>query len=231
MDGGQSWSPTVRIDSSEAVADQASIAPVLAVAPDGTMYAAWWSRPESDIRAAVSLDRGASWGDPVRVNPTSGTVLHKWRGATRPPWPAITVDPNGRVFVAWPNWTSEHNKDVLVAWSDDRGVSWSSPVRVNDAAREDQWMVALAADRQGALHAAWYDSRTGNINLVYATSTDRGRTWSTNLRITTESTAGPVTRLGDYIGMAVADDGTVYLVWTDGRGADLDIYFAASTGF
>lgn len=235
-DGGASWSPSIRMDSSDALQGTSSQAPVMAVAPDGTLYGAWWSRPggsdnrNGNVVVVSSRDRGATWSSGVRVNPVAGSLPLRPDPnlCCRLPFPSIVVSPGGRVFLAWPDWDGQ-DWDVVVSWSDDRGGSWSAPVRISDVKRGDQWFVALGVDAQGTLHAAWYDSRSGDINLVYAKSTDGGQTWSPNVRASTRATPGPVTRLGDYIGVAVGADGTAYLAWTDGRGPDLDIYFARST--
>lgn len=88
-------------------------------------------------------------------------------------------------------------------------------------------MVSLRVDSRDVLHAAWYDSRTGDTDVRYATSSDRGQTWSTSFRVTTQATPGGFNRLGDYLGLTVGRDDTAHLAWTDWRGGSMNIYYAS----
>ena len=225
-DAGMTWSPTV------AVADRVGdvLAPVIAARPDGAVSVAWWNISDGNIMADASQDRGATWGTDVRVNSFPGSA--RWSNGTpnQISLPSVVSDSRGGLFIAWPD-RGGGDLDILAARSGDGGVTWSTPVRVNDdSSRRDQWMVSLAVDRSDVLHAAWMDNRTGNWNVFYATSTDGGRTWTANLRVSTEETPSRYTRPGDYLGLAVDKSGVVYVAWTDGRGSDLDIYFARFPG-
>jgi hypothetical protein len=223
---GRSWSPTTIIARSPG---HYYLAPSIAALPDGRVYAAWWSLPGRNLEMAASRDFGATWGAIRRVNPVAGSVSDDIRGQSSytvfPPFPAMVASSGGVVYIAWADHATG-DWDVLVSRSVNDGATWSTPVRVADATVQDQWMVALALDRREVLHAAWYDSRTGDTDVRYATSPDHGATWSTSLRITTMPTSGGFNRLGDYLGLAVATNGTAHLAWTDGRGQDTDIYYA-----
>ncbi|MEX0880086.1 MAG: hypothetical protein WD451_10195, partial [Thermoanaerobaculia bacterium] len=105
-----------------------------------------------------------------------------------------------------------------------------APVQVNDTDTGDQWMAVLAVDANDVLHAAWFDERTGNINLYYANSTDGGRTWSRNLRVTDQETPAGAHSLGEYLALAADRNGAAHLVWTDGRDGGSAIYFARTAG-
>src|SRR5207249_3390533 len=71
----------------------------------------------------------------------------------------------------------------------------------------------------------------GAWSIFYSNSTDGGSTWATNLRVSTQDTPLSYDRPGDYFAIEAGLDNTVYVVWTDGRGADFDIYYARSPGF
>ncbi len=222
-DGGAMWSPTVPVP--DAIGNV--LGPVLAALPDGTVHAAWWNLTDGNVMADTSRDHGATWGADVRVNPVPGSaaaVNGSWVGSM----PSIAVDGLGRLYVAWAD-RGTGNADVLVARSEDRGAGWTAPVRVNDDLAGEQWMPSLSVDVKGALHMAWMDGRTGAWNVEYANSTDGGRHWGTNLRVTTAETPLSFVRPGDYLGLATDANGTAYVAWTDGRGGSLEIYFARST--
>ncbi len=229
QDGGFTWNPTTLVVEA---ANQTDLAPVVAARPGGSVYVAWWSANDGDIEAAASSDFGATWGSPARVNSVPGSVPKVRAPGTYPlfpPFPGIAVSSTGVVVVAWPDYRAGE-WDIVMARSENYGRTWSSPVRISDTSSGNQWMVALAIDGADALHAAWYDCRTGGTNVMYASSSDLGRTWSASLKVTTAETPGCFNRLGDYLGLAVGPDGTAHLAWTDIRGSDMDIYYASVSG-
>lgn len=138
----------------------------------------------------------------------------------------------GRLFVGYLERDGPNQALFPVAFSRslDGGLTWSSPVKVNDdTSGRDQWMPALGVDGSDNLHLAWMDNRTGNYNVFYSTSKD-GRRWSKNLKVTDAETPGTMVRPGDYMGLTVDSLGTVFLAWTDGRSGNYDIYFARKPG-
>ena len=228
-DGGISWSPTTVVART---AGEVYLAPSVAATPDGHVYVAWWSLPDDNLKVASSRDFGTTWGAARRVNPVPGSLPAARVGSSQssyslfPPFPSLAVSTAGAVFVAWPDYTTD-NWDVLSSRSDDDGATWSAPTRISDESVGNQWMVSLGIDSRDVLHAAWFDSRSNNTDVRYATSSDRGQTWSASFRVTTEATPGAFNRLGDYLGLAVARDGTAHLSWTDVRGGDMNIYYAS----
>jgi hypothetical protein len=92
-------------------------------------------------------------------------------------------------------------------------------------------MVDVAVDNAGVVHAAWEDNRNSAWNIFYSNSTDGGNTWAANLRVSSENTPLSYNRPGDYFAIEAGPDNKIYVVWTDGRGTDFDIYYARSPGF
>lgn len=227
-DGGLTWSPTQALGTGLNL-----FAAVVAAWPDGKVWGIWQAPGSafSNIMAAASSNRGESWENPVQVNPVYGTAAS---GLTLTPqrlaYPSADTDSRGRVFVAWSD-VARGEWDIVVSRSDDGGRTWSDPVRVDDSSSGDQWTAALAVDARDTLHVAWYDTRTGGVNLFYSSSTDGGVTWSPNVRITTAETSQATTRrLSEYIGLAADRNGTAYLAWTDWRDGGPAIYFASLPG-
>lgn len=225
-DGGSSWAPSVLVPGTE---EGSGLAPVLDARPGGRVWMAWWASSDGDIRVTSSSDAGETWSSGVTVNDPAGSVrrsdepLHP---PLFPPFPSITAIGDGvTVIVAWPE-RRAGGWDVLASRSTDGGAMWSEASPVSRTSTGNQWMISLAQGPGGTLHAAWYDASTGDTHLVHACSTDGGRTWSSETRITAEASPGTRNRLGDYVGIDVDDDGVPLLAWTDTREGDLDVYFA-----
>ncbi len=218
-DGGRTWTPKVQISDTAQ-----NIGAIVKVSPDGTVLATWSSRIGSNVLFDRSFDGGRTWGPDIRVNDIPGSAPRgPW---TQPVLPSMVVATNGTIYIAWED-SRAGNIDVMASHSADGGTTWSPAVRLNDdGTAAHQWMPDLAIDPFGTVHAAWEDDRTGNHNIFYANSTDGGVTWGPNVRVTDAETPVTYTRPGDYLAIRSAPDGTVCVVWTDGRGGDLDIYFA-----
>ena len=221
-DGGHSWSASVP------VSDRATTNPlgvVLSAAPGGVVHAAWWDPGSGNVLSDRSVDGGRTWRSDSRVNPLPGSASGSSVNTWALPLPSIVTTPRGDVLLAWTEGIGA-DLDILVSRSDDSGNSWGKPVRVNDdTSGREQWQPALAVGPDGTIHIAWLDNRTGNYNVFYATSKD-GRRWSSNQRVTDAETPSAFQRPGDYLGLAIDSSGSAYAVWTDGRGGNLEVYFA-----
>ncbi len=211
-----------------------------AVGPDGQIYV---SRLQGDdILLNRSLDGGQTWlatdktvaADVViPSDPANGGVRTSLI-------PAMAVDRSngahrGRIYVVW-NDERNGDPDILLTYSSDQGDTWSTPERVNDdytGGGTDQLFPWVWVNDSGQVQVMFLDRREDPANLKFAiylaTSTDGGVTFGPNVRISDPALAqGGVGRdvntfLGDYIG-GVSAGGRAFLVWTDGRSGDLDIF-------
>ena len=101
-------------------------------------------------------------------------------------WDAdIATDSDGNIFVVF----CEYDRDSVWGHYDccvkstDGGATWSSPARVNDSICDGIGWARIAADSAGNLFCAWNDWRTGYGRIWSSVSTDRGTTWSQNVRV------------------------------------------------
>jgi hypothetical protein len=151
--------------------------------------------------------------------------------------------------------------DVIFARSTDYGATWQTTFQVgthrnanvvnddNDGYRATghpddvtlgQTMPRMVTDEQGNIALIWYDTRRDpadhNLDVFGTISTDGGRTFSPNFRITDQSFDADAGKfidaqgrtsffLGDGIGLAVANH-TVFAAWTDTRNGNQDIFFS-----
>ncbi len=222
-DGGSTWASFVDPDDSPG----GVLGGIIETNATGTVYVTWWDFASSNIYFDYSTDGGTTWHTDKRVNeqPVSS-------GFPKYPLPAMNVDQkSGAIYITWAD-TRNGNSDIFISASTDGGITWSANKRINDdTGSAIQYMPDLAIDSKGTVHAAWEDERTGAWNIFYSNSTDGGQTWSTNVKVSSADTPATYTRPGDYFAIEAGPNDYVYVVWTDGRGADFDIYYARNPGF
>ncbi len=201
------------------------------------------------IMVAKSTDAGATWTRTVARDMCSpapcrsaGTDSHETKNT--PVFrvgtiPFIGAGPNGKlVYVTWAEWNSvtfsfdpPTNRDFAVsdgetrfARSTDGGATWEPAIRVNDdAGTADQFFPALVVSPYGTIQEIWADRRLDpsgvDYDIFYATSTNNGKTFSTNTPVTTTASNPRGTNfVGDYIDIDGASGAMkVHAVWTDRR--------------
>lgn len=137
-------------------------------------------------------------------------------------------------------WTSAHDgqTNVYAAISTDGGTTFSSPVRVNDregdagATNEQPPRVVITGSRQARIITVLWSKRdTGPANtrrdvMRVSRSTDGGRTFSA-ARLTHDAAFSGAR---GWQSLAAAPDGTIHMVWLDGREADARVAAAARGG-
>ncbi|MEZ5332434.1 MAG: sialidase family protein [Thermoanaerobaculia bacterium] len=163
-DGGVTWSedryPSRR---GRALAD-----PQLAVAGDGTLFAAYLKDFVPGVVLVTSRDHGRTWTEPVRA---IGEGPPRWSDK-----PILVVSPDGRdVYLAF------NAADSYVASSHDGGATFAAAVRTNDDDR--YWFhSAGAVGPDGTVWFAAADySRTyaGDSHVSVLRSVDGGESWTT----------------------------------------------------
>ncbi len=189
-DGGRSFDAPFRISDSGgdcADDDDTVEGAVPAVGPDGEVYVAW-SGPKGMV-FDKSLDGGKTFGkDKVLWELPGGWSLDIPGILRCNGFPVTKVDLSngphrGRVYI---NWVDLRNgdPDVLLAYSDDRGETWSAPIRINDDAAgngKDQFFTWLAIDPgDGSVNIIFYDRRRHEgtkTDIILARSVDGAKTF------------------------------------------------------
>jgi hypothetical protein len=112
--------------------------------------------------------------------------------------------------------TASRDWDIYYRRSDDGGQKWQKEVQLTKAAGASvRPTVALSG---AAIHVVWSDNRDGNMALYYRASTDNGRSWSPETRLTD----GP----GDAERPSVAASASsLHLLWFDTRSGNPEIYY------
>jgi hypothetical protein len=146
-------------------------------------------------------------------------------------------NPNNMLFIGpIPNGV---DADIVASNSTDGGLTWNTPVRVNDDALNNgkhQDMVWASYNEQGNIAAVWRDRRNDIANgfwnvgydFYYALSTDNGQTWLANQIMSSQFISFDSLLAGDgndFLSAVYSGD-TLYTVWGDTRSGSLNIWFA-----
>ena len=110
--------------------------------------------------------------------------------------------------------------------STDGGKSWTTPMTITDDPKEmaSHNFHSLYAANDGTLYASWLDGREGSSATYFTHSSDGGRTWAPNKRVSVGETC-PCCRTA----IAAGAHGTVYVAWrTVLRGNIRDIVVSRS---
>jgi len=119
---------------------QAGGDPVLAFAPDGTLYYSalvydfsFPNRTPSGVAVAVSHDGGATWNTPAMVHFEDANTFFNDKE-----W--IAAGAGGNVYVTWTLFKFNRGQggyissEIMEAVSRDHGATWSDPIAVSDSA-------------------------------------------------------------------------------------------------
>lgn len=221
----------------------------LDVGPDGTLYLAgsnlsqighvFAASANAKVAAATptfsvrSIDLGGvtTGGDGSLNTPNPGGLLgqvwvatdHSF-GATRGNIYVLgSVDPPGGDPL-----------DVYFTRSNDGGVNWSPPHRINDDVSTSafQWFGTMSVAPNGRIDVVWNDTRNtgaaGRSELFYSSSGDAGNTWATNIPISPEFNSHlgfpSQNKIGDYYHMN-SDNAGANLAYAATFNGEQDVYF------
>ncbi len=181
-----------------------------------------------DMITVVNLDGFISFGE----GPNPGGLL----GQT-----SIAVDTSGGPFHGnvYLLCSVERNSnpdplDVMFTRSTNGGVSWSSPIKINDdpGTSAYQWFGTMSVAPNGRIDVVWLDTRNNPSNisaLYYSNSKDGGATWSPNERLSDyfDSHVGwpQQNKMGDYFHM-VSDSNSASLAWAATFNNEQDVYYS-----
>lgn len=153
---------------------------MLAVAPNGDLYAAWLDARDpqhtapgtSHVYMTRSTDKGATWSKNFAI---ANNVCPCCR-------PAITFGEGGEIFVAWRNVDAGDMRDMMLSVSTDGGTTFSKPVLMAN----DRWKISGCPHtgpqlvvKGKRLYAAWHsDGDSTNAGIRVSWSDDNGKTFS-----------------------------------------------------
>lgn len=138
---------------------------------------------------------------------------------------------NGRIYI---NWADQRNglddTDIWLAYSDDRGATWTDPIRVNDDnPGRHQFFTWMDVDQStGYIYVVFYDRRhysDERTDVFLAVSKDGGDSFE-NIEISESPFTPPEKKFfGDYNNIS-AVNGVVRPIWTRHEDGKLSILTA-----
>ncbi|KTB49149.1 exo-alpha-sialidase [Dehalogenimonas alkenigignens] len=243
-DGGKTWtepvevSPYVYTTAHGAEQDRLVHGSQPMVAPDGTLYVAYMDtwldgawEGDAEIIVATSKDKGQTFTRRAAAHFVEMDYLP--RGASFRVWatgfPQTAIGPNGEIYIAYTAYPSDRatdSGDIYMVASTDGGRTYSLPKRVNDDVSDHlQFFPSISTSPDGKVHMMWGDTRDDRgeltYHIYYSSSTDGGKTWAMNARVT-DFPSNPNLGfpygafIGDYFSMK-ATGSDVYMVWADSR--------------
>jgi hypothetical protein len=224
LDGGVTWSPSVRVD--DAAPGYQAMHPAIAVDATGAVHVVWEDdrTPASPFQVyhARSTDKGASWSANLPVSATpAGSLVYA---------PSLAAAGNGELHAVWRQF--QGGPDSIVSGnSADGGQTWSRSPIVTGAGGESLTVPDVAAAPAGGrVHATWVARRaSGETEVLSAGSIDAGATWSAASRVDDVPTG--------YVGAAHDGPsitlllGSPFVVWNDRRSTLSDLYATGSSDY
>ncbi|MBZ0203902.1 MAG: T9SS type A sorting domain-containing protein [Ignavibacteria bacterium] len=133
---------------------------------------------------------------------------------------ARCISSSGQIVVTVWQDSRDGNNEIYAKRSTDSGINWSNDIRLtNDTFSSEYPSVEVNGF---AIHIAWKDNRDGNEEIYYKRSTDAGLNWSSDTRLTNNSSVSErpsVTLMGNNI----------FICWNDSRDGNKEIYLVRST--
>jgi hypothetical protein len=147
---------------------------------DGNVYVAFAA--SGKIYVAKSEDDGVTWSPFVLAAtagliPTAGLPNTRFRDGILESF-AASPTYGGHLYLTYEDWQNGQF-DVMFTQSTDGGLTWSTPVPVNDNANpaaSDQFQPSVAAGPGGAVAIAFYDRRQACPADASVLAADQGRT-------------------------------------------------------
>lgn len=198
-----------------------TVVPDMLVDCSGDLYISWYDdsvgNKESYLVKRRSSDGNDVWGAEKKINVLADSDDQAW--------PRIALYDDCVSATSSVVWQDDRNGDwdiYIQVFSDGGVLQFSPEIKVNNTASgdgSDQVNPVVAIDGNGDIYTAWVDDRNGDKDIYYA----KNRLDGSQIRQAAANQGG----LGfeqSEADIAIDSLDNVYIVWTDNRNGDNDIY-------
>jgi hypothetical protein len=210
LDGGKTWTKTLpagfvpgvtRYTNDPAVAGTGTGDfggdPAVGFGPDGTAYFACFTYDGTSTRLLMSRssDGGRTWLKGGSAEPLALVSAFNGNGTSRgsngqfPDHEAITVAPDGTVYVTWAQFHGYgSNSPIWIATSTDGARTFGRPVKVSSGSIRSDQNARIVTNASGSVAYVAFDNdiQGGKGSAMFVSkSTDKGVTWSSPIQIAT----------------------------------------------
>ncbi|MEZ5351083.1 MAG: sialidase family protein [Bryobacteraceae bacterium] len=176
----------------------------------------------NDLYYTWSTDDGEKFAKPVKI-PTGGKLsLGRHRG------PRVVFQAGHVVISAVAGAKGGGADGDLLAWrSEDNGVTWQKPVRINDVPGSAREGLHAMSNGNGWIVAVWLDLRDKGTRLYGSRSDDGGVTWTKNFLVY-ESPGGTICQCC-HPTVKIGPAGEIHVMWRNALDGSRDMYYTKST--
>jgi prepilin-type N-terminal cleavage/methylation domain-containing protein len=215
-DGSDLWTGPKKIDASVGNADQNNAR--IAVSDNGTTTIVWQDNRAGNLDVYMLRYNGAHimlWASDLKLNTNSDTSDQSE--------PVVAVNNKDLIFSAWTD-KRNGNKDIYIATSSSLGtLPPSANIKINtDSGNANQYTPSLAIESvDNYIYAVWTDERNGGLD-IYGAKFDATGTlqWTPDNILISAHTADNQSQPS----IAIDASHNIYVVWTDERNGNQDIY-------
>lgn len=219
--GDAQWPNTSSPDDQSISTANGTVVPDILVDSFGNLYIAWYDdsvgNKESYLVKRDSADGSDLWGSEKKINTLADSDDQSN--------PRIAITDNGSYATSTITWQDDRNgdEDIYIQIFDSGGSSQLLPeIRANQNTLGDgtnQTNPVIITDSNGNIYTAWADNRDGDLSVYGAKfSSSMVFSWENEL-------SNPGISSNQYeADIAIDSNDYIYLVWTDERNTNSDIY-------
>ncbi|MDQ2826144.1 MAG: exo-alpha-sialidase [Actinomycetota bacterium] len=214
----------------------------------GTAYVMWPTgtanitpSPPGGLALSKSTDGGKTWSSALAIPFSYDNAT----GGPASAYPQLAISPAGTLHIVYnrnPTPELAGASEVYERFSSDGGTTWSPPKVLSDDDPKNfggQYFPNLSIAPNGRIDIAWWDTRDKQgmraTDVYYTYSTDDGRTWSKNQRITDQSVDRRLGIWGNNYDIAsqpgvASTNAYAVFGWDDTRNSDKSVQDNTSVG-
>lgn len=205
VDGGLNWGPDIRLTNDTLPSMDPTIEAV------GSVVHVFWENglyDKEEIYYKRSTDGGSTWGVDTRLTNSDGFSGYSSASIS-----------GSLIHLVWFDMRTGKYQ-VFYKCSTDGGTNWGTDTQlVNSSGMAASPMIVASGK---SVNMVWYDNRDGNWEVYFKRSSDGGKSWAEDTRLTSNSGSS------DFPVLAVSGS-VIHVVWEDNRNGNYEVYYKRST--